>query len=615
MNISDFHFIRPYYLLALIPLVVFIVFALKNKLKQGDWNEVCDVELLPYILQQTPSKQSHWMLVTLSLVGLLAVIALAGPTWQRLDSPVFRNDAALIIALNLSQTMDAQDIKPSRVARARYKIADILRQRKDGLTALLVYSGDAFTVTPLTADVATIENQLNALETSIMPSSGNNTAAAIKLAVQLLQQGAQQQGDIFLITDGVGEQDPDDLIKLVGHYNLSVLGVGTEQGAPVTLARGGFLKDSAGNIVLSSLPAGQLKSLANKGQGVYQQATLNDDDINALMAGLNKASTADSKQQSSGVIEQWQEQGIWLLWLLLPLAALSFRKGFLSLALLLVLPLPQTSYAVSWQDLWLNKNQQAQQAFQHEEFEQAAELFESPKWKAAAQYKAGQYQQAADSLKGIDTVEAHYNRGNALAKAGQLEAALDAYQQALTRHPNNEDAAINLKKVEEALKQQKDKQQDKNQQKGEQKSDKPSDDSQQDKQQQNEQSQNEQSQNEQSQNEQSQNEQSQNEQSQNEQSQNEQSQNEQSQNEQSQNEQSQNEQEEQADTSEEGAAQAEPEPSEGVSDEQKEQAVQSATSEEQKQANEQWLKRIKDDPAGLLKRKFKYQYGQRRQQQ
>ena len=450
MNISDFHFIRPYYLLALIPLVVFIVFALKNKLKQGDWNEVCDVELLPYILQQTPSKQSHWMLVTLSLAGLVAVIALAGPTWQRLDSPVFRNDAALIIALNLSQTMDAQDIKPSRVARARYKIADILRQRKDGLTALLVYSGDAFTVTPLTADVATIENQLNALETSIMPSSGNNTAAAIKLAVQLLQQGAQQQGDIFLITDGVGEQDPDDLIKLVGQYKLSVLGVGTEQGAPVTLARGGFLKDSSGNIVLSSLPAGQLKSLANKGQGVYQQATLNDDDINALMAGLNKASTADSKQQSSGVIEQWQEQGIWLLWLLLPLAALSFRKGFLSLALLLVLPLPQTSYAVSWQDLWLNKNQQAQQAFQHEEFEQAAELFESPKWKAAAQYKAGQYQQAADSLKGIDTVEAHYNRGNALAKAGQLKAALDAYQQALTRHPNKEDAAINLKKVEEA---------------------------------------------------------------------------------------------------------------------------------------------------------------------
>ncbi len=590
MNISDFHFIRPYYLLALIPLVVFIVFALKNKLKQGDWSEVCDAELLPHILQQTPSKQNRWMLLTLSLAGFLGVIAIAGPTWQRLDSPVFRNDAALIIALNLSKTMDAQDIKPSRIARARYKIADILRARKDGLTALLVYSGDAFTVTPLTSDVATIESQLGALETSIMPSSGNNTAAAIKLAVQLLQQGAQQQGDIFLITDGIGEQDPDDLIKLVGQYKLSVLGVGSEQGAPVTLSRGGFLKDSSGNIVLSSLPTAQLKTLANEGQGVYQQVTLSDDDTNALMAGLNKASTADSKQQSSGVIEQWQDQGVWLLWLLLPLAALSFRKGFLSLALLLVLPLPQTSYAVSWQDLWLNKNQQAQQAFQDQQFEQAAELFESPKWKAAAQYKAGQYQQAADSLNGIDTTDAYYNKGNALAKTGQLEAALDAYQQALTGNPNNEDAAFNLKKVEEALKQQKDQQQqDNNQQKGDEKSDKPSDDSQQ--------------------------EQQQSEQSENEQSKNEQSKNEQSKNEQSKNEQSKNEQEQQADTSEDDAEQAESKPNEGVSEEQKEQAMQSASSEEQKQANEQWLKRIKDDPAGLLKRKFKYQYGQRRQQQ
>ena len=576
MNLSEFHFIRAEYLFALIPLLIIIAFALKHKLKQGDWADVCDAELLPYILQQKPSQQNHWMLMSLSLAALLAIIALAGPTWERLESPVFRNDAALVIALNLSQTMDAQDIKPSRIVRARYKIADILRQRKDGLTALLVYSGDAFTVTPLTADVATIESQLSALETRIMPSTGNNTAAALTLAVALLQQGAQQQGDIFLITGGIDDQDPDDLLKFVGSYQLSVLGVGTEQGAPITLAHGGFLQDSSGNIVLPSLLNSQLNQLAKAGHGVYQQISGGDQDINALMAGLNNASTSDSKPQSSGLIEQWRDQGHWLLWLVLPLAALSFRKGFLSLALLLILPMPQTSYAVSWQDVWLNKDQQAQQAFEQQKFEQAAGLFQSPQWKAAAQYKAGQYQQAAETLNDINSADASYNKANALAKAGQLEAALKAYQQALTLNPSDEDAQHNLKQVEEALKQQKDQQEsdkgtkpkDNKQSSSSDKSSESKDTEQKSDQQQPPQDQAPKS-----------------------------------------------SEQEKSEEENEGASSPSEQSKDDEQQEESEQAAQTNSSDEQKQANEQWLNRIKDDPAGLLKRKFKYQYGQRNRQQ
>ena len=571
MDLSNFHFIRPYYLLSLIPAIILALLLLKNKLAQGDWSKVCDAELMPYVLQQKPVKQNPWLFLSGCLAALLAIIALAGPTWQRLDSPVFRNDAALVIALNLSVTMDATDVKPSRLVRARYKIADILRQRKDGLTALLVYSGDAFTVTPLTSDVATIDNMLSALETNIMPSAGNNTAAAIQLAVKLLQQASQQQGDIFLISDGIGEQDPDSLLDLLADYHLSILGVGTEQGAPITLSHGGFLQDAAGNIVLPTLSNARLASLASAGQGVYRQISSDDGDVNALLERLDSLGRRAADKPSSGLIEQWRDNGAWLLLLVLPLVALNFRKGLLSIALLLILPLPQDAYAVQWQELWQTKNQQAQQAFDNKQFKQAAELFQSPQWKAAAQYKAGQHQQAAETLKEIDEADAYYNKANALAKSGQLDAALKAYQQALKLQPGDEDTLHNLKQLEEALKQQQKDQQESAEGK------KPQDNRQSSQSDKSGESQDTDQQNEQQQA---------------------------SQDKEAEQKESTEANEQEAASSEEDEQQDEPE----------EAATPTSSSDEQQQANEQWLKKIKDDPAGLLKRKFRYQYGQRQRQ-
>lgn len=113
--------------------------------------------------------------------------ALAAPSWKRLPAPVFRNTASLVIALNLSESMNAEDIKPSRLVRARYKIADLLAQYKDGQIALLVYSGAAFMVTPLTNDIETIQSQLEALTTHIMPIAGNNPVAGLTKAVELFK--------------------------------------------------------------------------------------------------------------------------------------------------------------------------------------------------------------------------------------------------------------------------------------------------------------------------------------------------------------------------------------------------------------------------------------------
>jgi len=312
MNLAEFHFIRPGWLLALLPAIVVFILQLRHKLRRGNWSQVCDAELLPYILQDKPQRQSRWPLTAASLACLLTILALAGPTWERLPSPVFRNDSALVIALELSHSMNAGDIKPSRLIRARYKIADILKQRKDGQTALLVYAGDAFTVTPLTDDNQTIASQLNALTTDIMPSQGNNTLAAIKMAVDLLKQAGLQQGNILLVSDGIDNNIKDKLIAILANYKLSVLGIGTEAGAPVKVP-GGFLKDAQGNIVVPKLNAAKLAALADAGHGRYKTISSDDSDIEGLLATLDTPVVDEKQTRNNLKIDQWDEKGPWLL--------------------------------------------------------------------------------------------------------------------------------------------------------------------------------------------------------------------------------------------------------------------------------------------------------------
>jgi Ca-activated chloride channel family protein len=580
MNWADFHFIRPLWLIALLPAAVVFVLFLKHRFNRGNWATVCDEALMPYILEEGETTKSYGMLAVLMSAAILGIVAMAGPTWERLETPTFTSDAALVIALDLSPTMNATDIKPSRLARAKFKIADILRQRKDGLTALVVYSADAFTVTPLTNDIATIENQLSALESSIMPAAGKNTVAALQQSVNLLAQAGQQEGDVLLITDAIENDDVLDKDTMAS-YRLSVLGVGTADGGPVKMERGGFLKDNQGNIVLARLKAAQLSAIAQQRKGRYHTMTADDRDIKSFINFFDRTTNANIEQES-GVIEQWNDLGAWLLLLALPLAALSFRKGFLVLCLLVILPMPNTSYAFEWDDLWTTKNQQAQQAFAKEEFEQAAESFEAPEWKAAAQYKAGDYQQAVAQLQQSQTTDGLYNKGNAYAKLGDYEKAIEAYESALKKNPNNDDAKHNLKLVKDAQqeqqKQNNDKQEGKDQQNDEQKEDSKENSQDNDKSDGEKPPENEEA-----------------------------------------GEDSKSEGQPDPKAKEQDAEPKEPQPSEKESqdeatDEEKkaEQAKPQSLSDEKKQAAEQWLNRIEDDPAGLLKRKFKYQYGQRR---
>lgn len=587
MNIAEFHFIRPYWLLAVLPYLLILVLMLRNKLSQGNWSAVCDAALLPYLLQEKAVNQSRWPITAGAIAALLVIIALAGPTWERLPSPVFRNDSALVIVLDLSRSMDATDIKPSRLIMARYKIADILKQRKDGQTALLVYAGDAFTVTPLTDDTETIDSQLSALNTDIMPSQGSNTSSALEKAVELFKQAGLQKGQILLVTDGVDLDKTLATAKALDKYPLLILGVGTDDGAPIALPEGGFVKDQQGTIVVPKLNSSELSKLAQAGNGVYQTITANDVDIQTLLATVDRSAQQQGKANDNVLLDQWADKGPWLLLVALPLTALLFRKGLLCFALLLILPLPKNSYALGWQDLWQTKDQQAQQAYKKKDFTKAAEQFENPDWKAAAQYKAGEYDQALENLKNSKSGSSAYNQGNTLAQTGKLEEAIKAYEKALGLNPNDADAKYNKDVVEKALEKQKQEQQ--NQKKGDKQQSK--DDSQKNKE---------------------------DEQSEQSEEQKQSGEKPEQKPEQKQSDKQQSEENQQQGKAEPKKPEAEkPEQAEQGKDKKqgKEQVptnIQPA--DEQQQANEQWLKRIPDDPAGLLKRKFKYQYGQRGRQ-
>ncbi|MDD2740410.1 MAG: VWA domain-containing protein [Methylomonas lenta] len=602
--LADFHFLRPWWLLALLPAAALLILLIKNKTNRGDWATVCDTELLPFILQEKPlqTHASDW--VTAALAILLSILALAGPTWERLPGPAFRNESALVIALDLSKSMDATDLKPSRISRARYKISDILKQRKDGQTALIVYSGDAFIVTPLTTDTDTINSQLEALNTDIMPSPGSNTGVAIEKAVDLLHQAGLAQGYILLVTDGVDQDSAAEASRILGDYRLSVLAMGTTEGAPIPIANGGFLKDNNGNIVVARLNPAELSDLAAAGHGIYQPATANDTDVERLNNVFNKAVNSKNSEQTDSLLQQWDEKGPWLLLLVLPWAALRFRKGLLTFALICLLPLPQNAEALDWQSFWETKDQRAQQAFQQQQYDQAAEAFENPDWRAAAQYKAGHYQEAAETLKDAKTADGQYNRGNALAKAGQLQEALKEYQEALKLNPNNEDAKSNYETTKKELEKQEKQQKENRQPCTETEQAQNPDCKDTEKQEPSEDGKNKQSDESDQKNQEQGQDQDQQQQEGGKPADNKQDS--------QKNQQKQPEPEQQTDQPQDANQTPKPAKPEQPQSSETEKAQRTASEQNEIQrANDQLLKRIPDEPTGLLKRKFKYQYGQR----
>ena len=452
---SQFHFLRPAWFAALVPLAALLWLLLRRRFGSR-WETVCDAALLPFILLGSRERPRRWSLLAVLVCGVLAVTALAGPTWSRLPQPVFSTQTALVIALDLTHSMEAADVSPSRLVRARFKIADLLRQRQEGQLALLVYAGDAFTVVPLTDDSATIVSQLPAVTTDIMPVQGNRTDLALERAGELLRQAGRSQGDILLITDEVDEGRAMSKARALREegYRVSVLGVGTEQGAPVAQPQGGFIKDERGEIVIATLDEAPMRRLAEGGGGVYLRLALDDSDLAALAQQFSVQPAAKEVSATQLKTDLWEDQGPWLLLLILPLAALAFRRGYVGVLLLALLPVPRPASALDWDGLWLRPDQQGMRALDSGDAGRAAQLFSDPGWKGAAHYRAGDYEAAAVALASATDPGSLYNRGNALARLGRYPEAIAAYNEVLMRDPGNADAKFNRDLLEKEVQKQ-----------------------------------------------------------------------------------------------------------------------------------------------------------------
>ena len=582
--LEQLHFLHPQWLWALLPLALLLWLLLRPMQHNNPWQKVVDAHLLPLLMTDTGSRVSRLPVTLLAIAWLLTVLALADPVWEKQPQPLFQTQQARVIVLDLSRSMYTTDIKPSRLARARFKLLDVLSLTEETQTGLVVFAGDAFIVAPLTRDAETISNLVTALDPKIMPVQGSRVDLGLNKAVELLAQAGISNGEVLLIADGYdGERaiEAANELKQQGH-TLSVLGIGTAEGGLLRGRRGEPLQNRAGQPINVTFEGQAMQQLASAGGGRYSTLSSGDDDLNHLLPdNINPLnSQTESTDQES---ETWQSEGPYLVLLLLPLAALAFRRGWLLGVVLLIgtaLP-PAPAMALGWDDLWQRRDQQAAHALQQGDYQRAAELADDPAQKGTAAYRQDDYEAALEAFSAQQSANGSYNRGNALAKLGRYQEAIKAYDQALKSQPNMEDAKANRAEVEKILQQQQEQKQqegeDQQQQDDQKQDDKSDDNSQQ-----------------QEGDEQPSEEQQEGKPKEQEQAPEESDQSEQNKEEQGQESESASEEPEQKpDEQEPKPAEAEP------------------LSKEEQQATEQWLRRIPDDPAGLLRRKFKYQYGQR----
>ena len=465
--ISEFHFLRPLWLLA-IPLVWWMVFLLRKKWWQkGNWDREVEPHLLEFLATSHSQHKRKLLPWVMSLAGTLLLLSLAGPVWLKKPQPLIKKSHARVLVLDLSFSMLAADVKPTRIDRVRFKLEDLLNNFSEGETALVGYAGEAFVISPLTHDANTISALLPGLHPNIMPVPGSRADLGVELASDLLSRSIGSQGHIILVTDGIEESEITAVKNASGANEFSILAVGTEAGSPIALATGGFLKDRNGAIVIPKLNLNPLRKLANQVNGELTVLSPDDRDVNQIIAAETSEGiyTEDEKQRTT---DKWNEEGPWLLLIVLPLTALLFRRGVLFSIGLIVLPaffaLPDTVRAFSWDDLWMRPDQQAAELFHQGETDYASKLFEDNEWKATAAYRYGDFEKAVEQFAKQDNTRSNFNRGNALAFTGRLQDAIDAYEKVLSDNPQHKDAKFNKKLVEDLLKKQNKSQQNKQQQ-------------------------------------------------------------------------------------------------------------------------------------------------------
>ena len=500
--LNQFHFLRPEWFVALVPLMLLVVLIRKTTAKQSGWQSVIPSHLYQHMVigkTEMGVKPPMWML---AFVWVVSVTALAGPTWERLPQPVYQLKMGHVIVIDMSLSMRATDMTPDRLTRAKYKAIDLVNAIGEGEMGLVAYAGDAFVISPLTEDAGNITTLIPSLSPEIMPVPGSDPLLGIESAAELLTNAGYNSGMIYWITDGIELEQQQELQEYVASvpFTVNALTVGTIEGAPIRQQSGELLKDFTGSIVIPKLNESAVKGVVKTSGGRFESFTSNDNDIDALAAVslLDKGSSEEDEEESNLQGDQWKEVGPYLLLLLLPFAAFAFKRGlvFIVLVGLLSPSIVKNAHAAQnigtsqgaqsipsskmveestpatvnkpeplawWQKPFMNDNQEALNKYQRGKYKDAVSQFNSEAWKASSLFKSGDYEGALNAYKNIPGAESLYNQGNALAKLGKLEEAIEKYEQALDEAPEFEDAKINKKVVEDLLKQQQQQDQQQNQ--------------------------------------------------------------------------------------------------------------------------------------------------------
>lgn len=436
---TDFHFIRPLWLFLFIPFALLIYLRLQRKMKLTQIEMHFPEHLRQALMVGEQGWAKHAPIVLLGVLGLLATMVAAGPTWQRQTSPMGEDIAPLVVVLDVSSSMQQSDIAPSRLYRAKQKIYQLIDERDSGTTALIVYAGSAHLAMPLTRDKAIFKPLLDTIEPSVMPREGKFEQYSLAVIEQTLASESSK-GSILLVTDAVsaGSIAPWKAYLQQSQQKLVIFGIG----------------DPEGNAAMP-MEKKSLEELADKTNGELVIFSQDDSDIEQLSRLISSQVTQNGDES-----EPWLDAGYGLIWLIIPVYLLWARRGWIVQWCVIMMVSSATLYSptttasdFAFIDLWMTKDQQGQRLYQQQDYEQAAKTFDDPQWKAFSYYQAGEYELSQEYFLRSDTLTAQLGVGAVLAHQKEYVAARRWYKNILKDHPDCETAVSNLALMENIISQ------------------------------------------------------------------------------------------------------------------------------------------------------------------
>ncbi len=464
MEFNDFHFENDLWLwgILLIPFL-WLLHGLfhQERSRIQQLKSFIDEQLLPHlVLNRSVTNRSIWTSLLLwSVLWALLMAALAGPRWDYKEVDVFKSSQSLVILLDLSQSMNAEDAPPSRITRAKQEIEDILRHSKGVKIALIAFAADPHMINPLTDDMEAIRHLLPSLDTGLVYVQGSRLSPAFEMASRMLTSEPGNNKSILVITDG-GFEDASAIAMAremaAKGIVIHTLGIGSKEGAPVKDIKGNFIK-SNGVMVISKLEAEKLKEVSKVGGGQYTEAHYSDRDSRIVLNQL--AARAEAEQAKNHTTRYWEERFYLLVLPVMAIILLWFRKGFIFHVALLCLCLPtENARAAEIDDYFRNDQQLGQHALERGDYDTAIQKFKDPYRQGVTHYRSGNFAEAEKAFRQSSRQEvrkdAAYNLGNALAKQQKYDAAIEAYESLLEQHPAHEKAKHNLEVVKELRDQQ-----------------------------------------------------------------------------------------------------------------------------------------------------------------